>query len=241
MFFQFSSLFVVVCGLILFEPVRLNAAPNDGSGGGGGRKRSPAAIRNNNNEILDPDLVAPTEDFPNPPMILIEPDVYLLYWSVNATHILVEVHVKTHGWFSLGFKMPSDDDKNDNLVDFIMGFINDDGTAHLSDRHGLVSIRSAVDSRQDWTPLYMAKTNGSTIFKMARPLRLCPRLANTDNNNKNNQEDLDIPLNGIVTLVYSIGEVLNGEIVNYEVQQGEKDVVLMDFDLDESTLAVILC
>lgn len=217
MYFKFLFV-VVVCGLIVLleQPVKLSAQRTTS-------KTIDIDLSLSSSE-LNPDLIAPTENYPNA-VVLIEPDVYLLYWRSNGTHIQFEIHAKTSGWFSFGVKS-----KSTSQIDFVVGYLNDDGTGHFSDRYGASLENSRVDSRQDWLPIYMAKNNGYTIFSFVRSLRVCA------GRNDEDVEDVDIPLSGNATVVFSTGEVFNGEFVPYEILKGQKEIELVSIDPDEDDL-----
>lgn len=192
---------------------KISVGEQEEEGGGGGRAKTTPE--------LSLDLVAPSEAFAKS-TVLIEPDVLILYWSTNQTHVRFEVHAKTYGWFSLGAQVKS-------FVDYVVGYVNDDGSAHFSDRHRWSSTpmnATQIDARQDTTPLYTAKTNGFTVVKFARPIRACA------NELSGSIEDVDLlsllSSNGLVTLVYSMGELFNGEMVYYEIRKGQRDVQLFD-------------
>ena len=168
---------------------------------------------------LNTELVAPSEAF-SKSLVLIQPNVLIIYWSHNTSHIRMEVHAKTNGWFSLGFKPRS-------LVDYYVASVSDDGTAHFSDRHRWSTTpmnASQLDVRQDARPLYAVKNNGFTVVKFERSILSC-----ADEQTGGNLEDVD--LNDPVTLVYAHGQVSQGEIVYYEMQSGQtNDVRLVDLD-----------
>ena len=89
---------------------------------------------------------------------------------------------------------------------------------------------SQVDVRQDATPLYAAKTNSYTVMKFVRPLLSCA----DEQSSAVNTEDVDVFVGASpVMLVYSMGEVYNGEIVYYEMQKGQKEVNLVDMNSDD--------
>ena len=49
--------------------------------------------------------VTPTENYSNH-YVLIEPDIYHVFWNNNDTDIKFEVHVKqTYGWFGFGLSL----------------------------------------------------------------------------------------------------------------------------------------
>lgn len=167
---------------------------------------------------LNPNLVAPSEAFQQT-LVLIEPDVYLLYWSSNQTHIWFEVHAKTNGWFTFGFK-------SNQISDFVIAHINDDGTAHFSDRHTLpyLTNKALLDAKQDWIPVYMTKSKEYTIFKFVRKLVICD---DEEGGGGGLGEDLEVIVGRNMTVIYAIGEVFNGEIVYYALKKGQKEFELV--------------
>jgi hypothetical protein len=70
---------------------------------------------------------SPTQAYDNR-LELIKPELYILYWSVNQTDIVLEIHAKTKGWLSFGLN------KNDSKYysDVIMAWLNEDGSGHFS-------------------------------------------------------------------------------------------------------------
>jgi hypothetical protein len=72
-------------------------------------------------------MEATTEPFDNI-LILIKPDIYVLYWSHNATDIRFELHAKTPGMLSFGISP----DGSMGYSDIILAWINDDGVGHFS-------------------------------------------------------------------------------------------------------------
>lgn len=210
---------IVVFGLMWNELTRPTNANTSTTKEPPDRTRFTSAPKNSTpTSEINPNLVAPSEPFKNS-LIFIEPDIVLLYWSFNSSHILFEVHAKTNGWVSFGLQSKS-------LTDFVLGFVNDDGSAYFSDQHRWTIDAfnmSEVDAKQDWTPLYLAKTKGYTVMKFIRPINGCGV-------NQADVEDLDVPVNSNVTLVCSIGEVFNGQVVYYEIQKRQKDVKLINVD-----------
>lgn len=184
-------------------------------------RQTPKSLSSSSSNVveLNTELVAPSEAF-SKSLVLIQPNAFIIYWSHNTSHIRMEVHVKTNGWFSLGFKPRS-------LVDYYVGSVNDDGTAHFSDRHRWSTTpmnASQLDERQDARPLYAVKNNGFTVVKFERRILSC-----VDEQTGGNLEDVD--LNDPVTLVYAHGPMSQGEIVYYEMQNGQtNDVRLVDLD-----------
>lgn len=233
-FYLRISILVVVCGLTLIEPFRLSAqeatSTSKSNTDGSTEPQTPSPPRPPPSSPaspplqLDNELVAPSELFNNT-LVLIEPDIFLIYWSYNTSHIRFEIHAKTYGWFSFGVQFRS-------LVDYVIGYVNDDGSAHFSDRHRWSSSSmndSQVDARQDAMPLYAAKTNSYTVIKFVRPLLSC-----ADEQSAVNTEDVDVFVGASpVMLVYSMGEVYNGEIVYYEMQKGQKEVNLVDMNPED--------
>jgi hypothetical protein len=82
---------------------------------------------NNNPRIEHTEIEATTESFNNM-LVLIKPDIYVLYWSHNDTDILFELHAKTPGMLSFGLSP----DGSMGYSDIILAWINEDGIGHFS-------------------------------------------------------------------------------------------------------------
>ncbi len=139
---------------------------------------------------------------------MIEPDIYILYWSLNHTDIIFEVHAKTtSGWFSFGLS------PNGNFMgaDLVIGWINSDGqTGHFSDRHTSFDSEFAfIDSSQNWQPLLMTRTKTHIVFKFSRKLIICNSIKNEINFNISSRN-----LNVIYTLSNRKLNFLNDENID---------------------------
>ncbi len=75
-------------------------------------------------------LPSPTSDYANH-IILVEPDIYILYWNYTNEDILFETHVKNNGWSAFGLSPNGGMDNSDVAVTWL----NDNGTINFSDRH----------------------------------------------------------------------------------------------------------
>ena len=64
-------------------------------------------------------------------VVLVEPDVYTLYWAHSNTDITFEIHVKTEGWASFGLSRHGDMQYSDVVVTWV----NANGSFHFTDRH----------------------------------------------------------------------------------------------------------
>lgn len=171
----------------------------------------------------------PTERYANE-LVLVEPDVYYLYWNYTESEILFELHVKNEGWNAFGISptggMPNSD--------FIVTWVNNDGSTHFTDRHITEDLNVVVDKEQDWIPLLVKKKDGYTISKFTRKIKRC------DDSN----EDLDIP-DGTPFIIFSWGtNFANGDITYHgRNNRGSKIVPLISslnlrVDLDETKLEI---
>ncbi len=75
-------------------------------------------------------LPSPTSNYANK-LILVEPDIYVLYWNYTNEDILFETHVRNNGWSAFGLSPNGGMDNSDVVVTWL----NKNGTIHFSDRH----------------------------------------------------------------------------------------------------------
>ncbi|XP_056009441.1 uncharacterized protein LOC125680065 [Ostrea edulis] len=110
---------------------------------------------------------SPTEQFDFEDTI--DPDgKYVLFWNVNKTHIVFEMHVETKGYIGFGLS------PNGKMYpsDVIVGWVKD-GVAHFKDRHTVGHSPPLVDASQDWHLLYASEDDCRTVLKMVRKLDTC--------------------------------------------------------------------
>ena len=170
----------------------------------------------------------PTENYANK-LVLVEPDVYFLYWNYTDVDILFELHVKNLGWNAFGLS-PTGGMAN---ADVIVTWVNADGSVHFTDRHVTSDGRTVVvDTKQDWHPILIKQTQGYTVSKFTRKINICDASA----------EDLDIP-NGTPFVIFSWNPQLTGNDISYHGQErrGQRTVPLISslnlkVDLDQSKL-----
>ena len=139
---------------------------------------------------------SPTRDYLNK-LILVEPDIYYLYWSYTDADILFEIHAKTTGWLSFGLS-PNGDMFNS---DIIMAWVKSNGSIHFTDRHIKASPdrNRYIDQEQNWFPLLTTIKDGYTIAKFTRKIKIC--------DTKN--EDMDIE-SGTPFVIYAWGDKFDG-------------------------------
>jgi hypothetical protein len=122
------------------------------------------------------DDVPPLTEFSNR-LVLIKPNVYVLYWNYTNTSLTGEIHVKTNGW--VGFGLSPNGGMNGS--DVFAAWIYSNGTTNFTDRH-ILDRNVLIDKHQDWILLNSAKNNGYTIIQFTRKIHTCDP----------NGEDLDI-------------------------------------------------
>jgi hypothetical protein len=71
---------------------------------------------------------SPTQTYANK-KVLVEPDVYTLYWNYTDVDILFEVHVKATGWISFGISPNGDMSNSDIIVTWANA---NNGSVHFS-------------------------------------------------------------------------------------------------------------
>ncbi|RNA32042.1 DBH-like monooxygenase 2 -like protein [Brachionus plicatilis] len=107
----------------------------------------------------------PSENYAN--IFQLIPGVYNLYWNYTDSEITFEVHCKTSGWVGFGFSPNGGMDKSDVVVGWISG-----GKTNFTDRH--IQGRSViVDQKQDWHLLKSYESDGISVFKFKRSIKLC--------------------------------------------------------------------
>jgi hypothetical protein len=87
---------------------------------------------------------ASSESFDNM-LVLIKPDIYIIFWSHNATDIRFEVHVKTPGMLTFGLSP----DGSMSYSDVILAWVNDDGLGHFSGRSKHLIFNLAILSTEN--------------------------------------------------------------------------------------------
>jgi len=136
---------------------------------------------------------SPTANYKNS-ALLIEPDLYYLYWNHTENEILFEIHVKNDGWAGFGIS-PSGSMPNSNAI---ITWINKDGSVHFTDRHLNNHLSADINENQEWFILSSSFRNGYLITKFTRKIKIC------DETNKH----LDIK-SGMNFVVFSFGKEIN--------------------------------
>jgi hypothetical protein len=143
-------------------------------------------------------LPEPTSTYANQ-MLLVEPDVYMLYWNYTNDDIVFEIHVKNNGWAAFGLSPNGGMDKSDVIV----SWINATGKNVFSDRH--ISGRQVlVDKEQNWFPLNATFVDGYLISKFTRKIKLCDKSG----------EDMDITV-GTPHVIYAWSTNFNKDEIVY--------------------------
>lgn len=143
------------------------------------------------------------DSFPNPTshyfnkVILVEPNIFTLYWNRTANDIIFEIHVATTGWAAFGLSPNGGMDGSDVIV----SWINNDGSYHFTDRH-IKDRKVEIDEIQNWFLLYSAQKDDYLITKFTRKIKLCDE--------KN--QDLDIE-EGTPHVIFS----WNNQLINEEI------------------------
>lgn len=127
-------------------------------------------------KVLKSDDVAPLSTFSNH-IVLIKPDVYILYWNYTNTSLTGEIYVKTTGWVSFGLSPNG----GMNGSDVFVAWINSNGTTNFTDRH-IIDRNVLIDKQQDWFLLKSTKNDGYIIIQFTRKIHT----------GDPNGEDLDI-------------------------------------------------
>ena len=131
----------------------------------------------------------PKETFPNQ-IILESPDLTYLYWKHDASDITFEIHYKNSSrWILFGLSTSS-------YSDVIVGWLNNDGTGHFSDRKINNLNFLSRDSHQDWLIQDAYSQNDYQILKFKRSIKICDTSLN---------EDLDVQIGSQNKLIFSRG------------------------------------
>lgn len=64
--------------------------------------------------------------------VLVEPDLSILFWSKNQTHILFEIHIRFNGWIVFGLSPNGSLDGSDVII----AWLNDTGAGYFSSKKG---------------------------------------------------------------------------------------------------------
>ena len=102
--------------------------------------------------------------------VLLGPDQFILFWKLNQTDLILEVHVKTKGWILLGL----------DQFNIVTSWLNQDQTGHFSERflnNSTTSFNEAYPRK--WFPLELKHLNKFTMLKMRRKLCGISKLENT--------------------------------------------------------------
>ena len=109
----------------------------------------------------------PTETYANK-KVLVEPDVYILYWNYNSTDITFELQVKSLGWAGFGLS-PNGEMENSNVILFWM---NSDGTSNFTERNtNGGTVTPTINTEQLWFSLLTKTQDGYLISKSTRKIK----------------------------------------------------------------------
>ena len=152
--------------------------------------------------------------------VLVEPDIYHLFWNYSSSDVTFEVHVKHNGWVAFGIS-PTGGMANS---DVIAAWLKPDGSYNFTDRHITEDLKVLVDKEQNWTPLYAARINEYIVLKFSRKLKLC------DSSN----EDLDIDV-GTPHIIYAWGSNFVAGDISYHGENRSSRVIPLISSLNEKT------
>ncbi|KAL4218774.1 hypothetical protein ACF0H5_021361 [Mactra antiquata] len=166
--------------------------------------------------------VTPTETFKHS-TILDANDNYVLFWNFNDTHVTFETHVRTRGWVGFGLST------NGKMfpADVIVGWVNDDGTSHFSDRHTVGHSPPVMDNSQDWHLLLAQENDFGTVLKFVRKINTCD-----DNEDEKIQEGTSR-----VIFAYGTSDPANENSVTYHgTTRGTKSISLLSYNSEHFDL-----
>ena len=159
----------------------------------------------------------PKETYPNK-IILESPDLYYLYWKHDNVDITFEIHYKnTSKWIAFGIQSAEN-----SYSDLIIGWINEDGTGHFSDRKLTNQNILTVDESQDWIIKDAFNSSDYKILIFTRKIKqFC---------NSNNPDDLDIQT-GSNMIVYALGKQVNnnnGSVLDFSTVKVNSSITLLN-------------
>nr|QII19197.1 dopamine beta-hydroxylase [Sinonovacula constricta] len=138
---------------------------------------------------------------------------YVLFWNFNSAHVTFEVHVQTTGWVGFGLS------ENGNMFpsDVVIGWVDDSGNAHFSDRHANGHRLPLKDKSQDWHLLQGSQDGAKTILKFQRKIDTC------------DPQDRTIPENTArVIYAYNDEDPVSDDAIHYHGStRGTKSVSLL--------------
>lgn len=140
----------------------------------------------------------PKETYPNS-ITLQSPDLIYLYWKHDVSDIVFEIHFKnTTRWILFGLSSSS-------YSDVIVGWINNDGTGHFSDRNiNNLNVLNR-DLKQNWLIQDAYSKNDYQVLTFKRSIRLCDTTLN---------EDLDIEQGSKNRIIFSYGQLADDNTGN---------------------------
>ncbi|KAJ8300645.1 hypothetical protein KUTeg_022164 [Tegillarca granosa] len=102
-------------------------------------------------------------------VILDRDGLFTMHWLTNNTHIIIKLLVKTNGYIGFGIS------PNGKMYpsDVVIGWVNDNGQAHLKDYHTIGHTAPVLDKSQDWTLIYGKENHNETLLEFTRKLDTC--------------------------------------------------------------------
>jgi hypothetical protein len=128
-------------------------------------------------------------------------DQYILYWNYTTTNLTAEIHVKTYGWVSFGITESTGSMQN---ADIIVSYVTTKRTVFIDSHYDDMAI--IPDYNQNWILMNSLETNGFTIIKFSRLIKL---------KDVDPSGDLDIEY-GTPIVSYGWGPVDPVDFINYE-------------------------
>ena len=145
----------------------------------------------------------PNENYSNK-IELESSESYVLYWNHTQTDIKFEIHYKnTSKWILFGVQ-------SEEYSDVIVGWVNDDGTGHFSDRKLNNQNTLSIDEKQDWIIDDAFSKNNYRVLIFSRKIK--------QECGSNSSEDIDLQT-GLNKIVYASGKKVDnneGEILDFD-------------------------
>ena len=146
-------------------------------------------------------------------IVLVEPDIYTLYWNYTKNDIVFETHVKTNGWS--GFGLSNNGGMKESNV--VVSWLNSNGLANFSDRYVTLERDVMINPVQSWFLLESTSINGYLITKFTRKIKLCDK----------SLKHIDIET-GTPFVIFAWGEeIVNNDISYHKSNRGAKVVALI--------------
>eukprot|EP01089_Gocevia_fonbrunei_P014176 TRINITY_DN381_c0_g1_i6.p1 TRINITY_DN381_c0_g1~~TRINITY_DN381_c0_g1_i6.p1 ORF type:complete len:220 (+),score=41.65 TRINITY_DN381_c0_g1_i6:82-741(+) len=93
---------------------------------------------------------------------------YTVHWKIANESIFLLLEVNTLGWVGFGLGEPTSGSMPG--ADIVTGYVDNNGTIVIKDRHATIFGLPAEDTCQDWSVVGGNKTNGKTFLELSRRL-----------------------------------------------------------------------